>query len=494
MFTKVKYVVNKYKQSAHILRWIGDENLTSIKFYGGVDEIGGNRILVEDKDTRIFLDFGMSFSRHGMFFEEYLKPRYSCAGMKDLLELKLLHYMDGLYREDLLCLVGKKPHSEPYIDEVLLSHIHQDHSAYVSLLDERIPISCSEISLSYAKAVLEAGRRSLETEVYNFKKRPLIDKKCPATPRVFNVRETEKPFKIDSIEVKPFAVDHSVPGAMAFVIHTSDQTLAYTGDLRLHGIRGNLTQKFIDEAANEDIDIMLCEGTRIDEKESGSEKLVAESAHNVISKCDHLVVTDFAYKDLDRFMTFYSLAKRNDRKIVISKRHAYLLEELQNVPALKGSIPEISDENIFIYIDRKDTGRFEESDYDGWEQKFLGMANAVKADWIHENQAEALFCLSFFDVNELIDIAPNAGSIYVHSTSEPHNEEQIFDEQRLNNWLDFFGLKKHHFHCSGHADGKEIREMIQTINPKELIPIHTQQPELFEKIHKNVQRPKLEEF
>jgi ribonuclease J len=470
------------------------QNLTNIKFYGGVDEIGGNRILVEDEDTRIFLDFGMSFSKHGMFFEEYLKPRYSCAGMKDLLELKLLHYMDGIYREDLLCLIGKTPHGEPCIDEVLLSHIHQDHSAYVSLLDERIPISCSEISRSYAKAMLESGRRSLETEVYNFKKRPLINRRCDATPRTFNVRETEKPFKIGSIEVRPFVVDHSVPGAMAFIIHTSDQTLAYTGDLRLHGIRGNLTQKFVDEAASEGVDIMLCEGTRIDEEESGSEKLVAEGAHNVISECEHLVVADFTYKDLDRFMTFYNLAKENDRKIVISKRHAYLLEELQNVPELKKSIPEINDENILIYIDRKDTGRFEKSDYDDWEKRFLDMANAVNADWIRENQAEALVCLTFFDVNELIDIAPNPGSVYVHSTSEPHNEEQIFDEQRLNNWIDFFGLKKHHFHCSGHASGKEIQEMIQTINPNELVPIHTEQAELFEKIHDNVKKPKLEKF
>lgn len=469
-------------------------NLTSIKFYGGVDEIGGNRILVEDGDTRIFLDFGMSFSKHGMFFEEYLKPRYSCVGMKDLLEMKLLHYMDGIYREDLLCLIGKEPHSEPYVNEVLLSHIHQDHSAYVSLLDERIPISCSEISLSYAKAMLEAGHRSLETELCNFKKRPLINYKCAAIPRIFNVREAEKPFKIGSIDVKPFAVDHSVPGAMAFLIHTSDMTLAYTGDLRLHGVRGNLTQKFVDEASGEGVDVMLCEGTRIDEEESGSEEFVAEGAHNVISECGHLVVADFAYKDLDRFLTFYNLAKENDRKIIISKRHAYLLEELQNVSELKKSIPEINDENILIYVDRKKTGRFEKSDYDDWERRFVDLTNAVKADWIRENQEDALVCLSFFDVNELIDIAPNAGSIYVHSTSEPHNEEQIFDEQRLNNWIDFFGLKKHHFHCSGHASGKEIREMIQTINPKELVPIHTQQPELFEKMHDNVKKPKLEEF
>jgi ribonuclease J len=64
----------------------------------------------------------------------------------------------------------------------------------------------------------------------------------------------------------------------------------------------------------------------------------------------------------------------------------------------------------------------------------------------------------------------------------------------LNNWVDFFGLKKYHFHCSGHAGGKEIQEMVQTINPKELMPIHTQHPELFKKIHNNVKKPRLEDF
>lgn len=468
--------------------------MVKLTFYGGVNEIGGNRILVEDKDAKIFLDFGMSFSKHALFFEEYLKPRYSSTGMKDLLTLKLLHYIDGIYRKDLLRLIGIEPHNEPSIDEVLLSHIHQDHSAYISLLDERIPVSCSEITKSYAKAVLEAGRRGLETEVFNFKERPLINRKAPPTPRIFNLRETEKSFKIGSLEIKPFTVDHSVPGAMAFLIHTSDKTLVYTGDLRLYGIREDLTRRFIDEVAKTDVDILLCEGTRINESESRSEEYVAENTNKVVSRCKQLVVANFAYKDLYRFMTLYNVAKDNDRKIVISKRHAYLLEELQNVPELKNDVPRITDENILVYIDRRNTGRFNDSDYRKWEKKFLYLPNAVKPDWIHENQGKVMICLTFFDMNELIDIAPNAGSICVHSASEPHNEEQIFDEKRLNRWIDFFGLEKHHFHASGHASGIEIRKIIQTINPKELMPIHTEQPELFRNMHDNVKMPKLEEF
>jgi ribonuclease J len=36
--------------------------MVKLTFYGGVNEIGGNKILLEDKKTRIILDFGQSFT------------------------------------------------------------------------------------------------------------------------------------------------------------------------------------------------------------------------------------------------------------------------------------------------------------------------------------------------------------------------------------------------------------------------------------------------
>ena len=35
--------------------------MVTLTFYGGINEIGGNKVLLEDNGTRIFLDFGMSF-------------------------------------------------------------------------------------------------------------------------------------------------------------------------------------------------------------------------------------------------------------------------------------------------------------------------------------------------------------------------------------------------------------------------------------------------
>jgi hypothetical protein len=36
--------------------------MSKFTFYGAINEIGGNKILLEDNGTKIFLDFEMSFS------------------------------------------------------------------------------------------------------------------------------------------------------------------------------------------------------------------------------------------------------------------------------------------------------------------------------------------------------------------------------------------------------------------------------------------------
>jgi len=49
--------------------------MTSLTFYGRVNEIGGNKIRLWDQETRLFLDFGMSFSFANQYFDEFMQPR-----------------------------------------------------------------------------------------------------------------------------------------------------------------------------------------------------------------------------------------------------------------------------------------------------------------------------------------------------------------------------------------------------------------------------------
>ncbi|MCD6237660.1 MAG: MBL fold metallo-hydrolase, partial [Thermoplasmata archaeon] len=148
--------------------------MVTLTFYGGVKEIGGNKILLEDNGTKIFLDFGMSFGRRGLYFEEFLTPR-TANGIGDFLAMNLIPDIPGIYREDLLTHIGRKP-EEPEVQGVLLSHAHADHANYISFLHKDIPIYCGESCKYVLEAVSEQSQRSIENEVIDFKPRPLYRK------------------------------------------------------------------------------------------------------------------------------------------------------------------------------------------------------------------------------------------------------------------------------------------------------------------------------
>ena len=72
--------------------------------------------------------------------------------------------------------------------------------------------------------------------------------------------------------------------------------------------------------------------------------------------------------------------------------------------------------------------------------------------------------------------------------SEHFLEGEDNEEMRivLENWMKHFKLNFHKAHCSGHASKSDIKEIVKAINPKILIPIHTENAEEFKKIHDNV--------
>jgi len=74
---------------------------------------------------------------------------------------------------------------------------------------------------------------------------------------------------------------------------------------------------------------------------------------------------------------------------------------------------------------------------------------------------------------------------YIHSASEPYTEEQEISQDRVDAWLEHFGMHKFQSHCSGHARGRDLLAAVKEINAKMLFPIHTEYPEIYQKITKN---------
>jgi len=116
---------------------------TKITFYGGIHEIGGNKFLIEDKGSRIFLDFGMQMGKANQYFAEFITPR-NCNGMGDLFEFGLLPKLKGLYRKDYAKHMEFGGNEDNQIDAMVLSHSHVDHAAYLHYVRPDIPVYCSE--------------------------------------------------------------------------------------------------------------------------------------------------------------------------------------------------------------------------------------------------------------------------------------------------------------------------------------------------------------
>jgi ribonuclease J len=246
-----------------------------------------------------------------------------------------------------------------------------------------------------------------------------------------------------------------------------------------------MTRDFIERAIESKPIALLIEGTRITEGDSNeSEEMVYTQSNKIVSQTDRLVLADFNFKDVDRLRTFYNTAKMNGRKLVVKLSDAYFLKYLSKDKFL--NVPKIDDENIIIYLPKRGSGSYLNSDYNTRDGQFLGLQNAWTAERIVASEQKVLCAIGFHSFTSLIDMKPKPGALYIHSSSEPYNEEQELSQQRLDAWIDHFGMAKFQSHCSGHAGGKDLLQAASEINSKRIFPVHTENPQAFQKSFSNV--------
>ena len=142
--------------------------MPALTLYGGVGEIGGNKIVLEDKGTRILLDFGKSFSVRTKYYDWTKRPRLA-NGIGDFLALGLLPQLSGVYRRDLLRLANLPSKEDKSVHAAILSHAHSDHADYASFLREDIPIYMGETTKAIICALEEERTASVEFEITGFK-------------------------------------------------------------------------------------------------------------------------------------------------------------------------------------------------------------------------------------------------------------------------------------------------------------------------------------
>jgi mRNA degradation ribonuclease J1/J2 len=155
-------------------------------------------------------------------------------------------------------------------------------------------------------------------------------------------------------------------------------------------------------------------------------------------------------------------------------KQAFMLHILKDDPDL--NLFMFDDPNIRIYKKEKRTKRAYEQ---AIESEYSNIV--VDAEEINRTQGETIIVASLYDMSEMTTIRPRPDSIYILSQTEAFNEEMEISQERLQNWLDHYGIPLYHTHASGHAGTHELKGMLEEVQPEIVYPVHTSHPELFRK-------------
>lgn len=467
------------------------------------------------------------------YFDEFLQPR-TFRMVPDLLALGLIPDIPGLYRRDL-----GGDDRVPDISAIVLSHGHTDHTGLVGLVQPQVPILTSLETRATMASMQETGGGGAESEYVRTKAKGHLGRKqdgnLTSHPR-FNPGP-ERPFLADERhdvgdwDVRQFPVDHSIHGARATVLSGKQLTLAYTGDFRMHGRQKTETERFVERAG--DVDVLVAEGTRVDrpsDKAKGAsghggdgagghgqtdeEVQVEAEIEEAVAAQDRaggtsgFVGVSYPPRDLDRFQSIHAVARRLGRKVVITTKQAHLLETLR--AAGRDDLPDpMRDPSVAVHLAARNKGliRFRpgdplpvaddllqieevqvdgaeyldrlEADYAPWERKYLGWDDAIASRDVGKEPNGYIFSINYWSITDLFDIFPDrarASGLYIHSQTQPFNDDMVQGDRKLARWLRAFNLDRRDTHVSGHVDDETLQWVIDEIRPRILVPVHSLAP------------------
>lgn len=411
---------------------------TKITFHNGILTIGGTIIEVAYKESHIFFDFGSEYNP---------KAPVQPTNLQELLDEGLVPYVDNLFDRSIPL---KGYESKPDLFKhtaVFLSHVHLDHSKIINYLDQSIPLY-----------TLEGTKSLLNTlNINNDFLFPLHTPKAGTTVRdIIGVKDNTI-VEVGDIKVKVMPVDHDAYGACGLVIETPDLVISYTGDLRIHGYREQDTLRFCE--ASHGCDVLLIEGVSVsfaeldDPQEESSEPKLIEDINAIVEANPKKQITfNFYISNIERIL---HILNTSPRTVVLDAYTAYVVKEATG--------KEVA---YYQLDDTRDYG--------------LNKELEISFDTLLNDESRFFWQLGDRAVKYIDKLKD--GGIYIHSNATPLGE---FDPAYLP-FIKAFedkGIAFERLACSGHAHPQDLMKIINLIQPKLLVPIHSYKPERLTNAH-----------
>ena len=333
-----------------------------------------------------------------------------------------------------LNVAGLTNNSEPPFNAVIITHYHGDHiGLYNKVLDE-IPIYIGEVSKEIYKIIQE----SLEHA-------NLITKEELEKVEKFKTYKIPNKIKIDDILITPIEVDHSAFNAHMLKIECDGKTVLHTGDFRLHGQRGKSVLLALEKYVGK-VDCLICEGTTL-----SREKEPTLTEFQLQDKAERI------FKE-NKYNFVYCSCTNIDRLAALKEA---------SIKAGRIFVCDIIQSKILDYIDS-----IARSDYYKFKNKYKKYTSKI----ISEMKLKG-FVMPVRNNNfsrKSIEMFPE--NKFIYSSWLGYLNPDFKDYKTLQEFVpdDCIDL-----HTSGHADIEAIKKVCETVKPKVIIPIHSEQPEVF---------------
>ena len=406
--------------------------------YRGSTEIGGTLIELNSGKTRLIIDAGYPLFLKGNPIDELI----SKLPPDELLSLGVLPSIKGLYLWD-----------KPDIDGIIISHAHLDHYGLLKYVHPNIPVYLSEGT----KTLIKISQIFKLTDAY------------PINESLFQMQES---FSIGEFIVKPYIIDHSAFDAAAFEICDGKKTIIYSGDFRGHGRKAVCLDNFI-QYASKNADALFIEGTMV----SRSDELTItenELELSIIDKIrNHTGITLFqsSSQNIDRIVSFYRAALYLGKVFVID---IYTANVLHSLNKLGYSIPCPSYTNVKVFFPYRITNKiFKEL---GPEYATNFSSYKITKEKVNEKQNDIVMLVRP-SMKKDLELCNLQDGFFIYSLWQGYRNNTY--QQSFETWLSDHGFKNVFLHTSGHAKVSDIQRMINELQPKKIVPIHTMSPGVF---------------
>ena len=414
--------------------------MTKITFYKGLRVIGGTFVSVETDRAVCMFDFGFTVSDRA---DESIRLRPDHIP-QDYVRAGMLPAADGIYEPQAAADLGLVPYGEtekPHF--FLISHMHIDHMGGLDMLDPRIPVYMTEESETLY-------RRLAAQSDLTFREHP----SCIGVP-------DGQSFSVEDITVQVLPIDHDCVGACGFLIRTPDGSICYTGDYRFHGYHPDRTTAFA--RACRGADVLITEGVTVsfedvdmlsleapDPTDRTETDLLDETA-TFCAGAPGLVVINPYNRNVERIHRLAERLARQDRRLVLDAVQAdYLAAFYPQDP-------------LYIYAETV------------CGHPVPKRAMCIDRDELLRRPEAYVLQLDYRDFYELYDLNPVVSG-YLHMDGAPLGAyDPSYSKMLLQ--LEALDVPFHSLGLGGHARPYYLKQMVDTIAPGVLVPLHSQRPE-----------------